>query len=578
MSNQNSGSIYEQWLKSNKEHFEIPGIEYFGKQYTFEEIDKMIDVYARAFKYLKQDGTKSVTISAPLIPSTIFAFYALNKLGIRVNFVSNMLIKANAKEYIDNNDTETLIVLDRFYPDIAEELSKTNVKNVIISSLADDTMPEVSKAFGGDTIFQQAKTNELNDKFDNFLSIDELVKIGKSEKTEVESKYEPGQTAVILYTGGSTGVPKGVEITNEAMANMHEMYIQKGFDFEPGDRNLCIIPPNHPTSFVHCLVMPWQYSATQVLQPIYDKNRFASDLINLNVQYVMAAASHYATLIDRDLKEGDLSHIKWAFCGGEPVSYELACNINKVLEKTSVQNPYLSLGYGMSELGPMCMLSYKTGSLANKVGPVISGVEARIRDINTGEILGPNKRGKLEVKTPCHMKGYYKKPELTDKFFMEDGYAKTGDIAIRDEDGNYEVLGREKDSFIAPDNSIVYLFDIENFVYQDDAILEAEVVKYEDEQGDYVPGVHMVLQPEYVGREAEVINRINTKCEALLNQYEIPAGYKIRKQFGTNMASGKRDYLSLADERDGFFRVNSDGTLEEFSFPQKTSSKQLEKK
>ena len=160
---------------------------------------------------------------------------------------------------------------------------------------------------------------------------------------------------------------------------------------------------------------------------------------------------------------------------------------------------------------------------------------------------------------------------------MEDGYAKTGDIAIIDEEGNYEVLGREADSFIAPDSSIVYLFDIENFVYQDEAILEAEVVKYETEDGSYVPAVHMVLQPEFVGKDEEVIKRLNTKCEALLGQYEIPAGYKVRQQFGTNMASGKRDYLSLLEERDGFFRVGHDGELEEVSFP-KRMGKVLEKK
>ena len=74
MSVENKGSIYDQWLYNNKPNFNLPGVEYFGKQFTFEEVDKMIDVYARAFKKLQQSGTKSVTICGPIIPSTIFAF------------------------------------------------------------------------------------------------------------------------------------------------------------------------------------------------------------------------------------------------------------------------------------------------------------------------------------------------------------------------------------------------------------------------------------------------------------------------------------------------------------------------
>lgn len=570
MKEKNKGSIYDQWLYNNQQYFSIPAIEYFGKQYTFEEVNEMINHYARVFKQLQSDNTSSVTICAPIVPSTIFAFYALNKLGIRVNFVSHLLIQADANTYIDGNNTETLLILDRFYSAVENQLQKTNLKNVIVSSLADDTIKDVGKILGGDTIYQSAKNSTNSQKFNNFLSIDEFKKIGENLNFAVQSNYVEGETAVILYTGGSTGIPKGVEITNEAMANMHDICIKQEYDYVPGDRNLCIIPPNHPTSFVHCLVTPWLYGVTQVLQPIYDKNRFASDLRSLKVQYAMGAASHYATLIDSDLKDGELSHLKWAFCGGEPVSYELANNINKVFRRTGVQNPHLALAYGMSELGPMCMISYSKKDLANKVGPTVPGVKARIRDLATNEIVNNGKRGRLEILTPCRMKGYFKNPELTKQFFMEDGYANTGDIAICDEDGNYEVLGRQADSFLAPDNSVVYLFDVENFVYQDEAILEAEVVKYQDEEGNYVPGVHMVLQPEYIGKEEEVIKRLHMKCEAMLGQYEIPTAYKVRESFDTNMASGKRDYLSLLKERDGFYRVNSNGEVEAFSFPDKT--------
>ncbi len=566
-----NGSIYDQWLHSNRKNFNVSGIEYFEKKVTFEDINKMIDVYARAFKSLRNNENSSVTICGPLIPSTIYSFYALNKLGVRVNFVSPNLIAVNGKKYIDDNETETLIILDRFYPSVVTELKKTSLKNVILTSLSDDVDLNLKEKLGGTQIYDSIKTEQLDNKLSEFLNLEKLLKVGENKNDEIVSKYERDSSAVILYTGGSTGVPKGVEITNEGMTNMYKICLEQEYDYEVGDRNLCLIPPNHPTSFVHCLVTPWLYGTTQVLQPIYDKKTFANDLKNLKVQYAMGAASHYATLLKSNLKENDLAHLKWAFCGCEPVSYELARNINKVFERTGVQNPYLALGYGMSELGPMCMLSYKIPGLYNKVGRPVPTAKARIRDIKTGKFLGSNKRGKLEIKTPCRMKGYYKNPELTKQFFMDDGYARTGDIAVRDEFGNYEVLGRENDSFEAPNGEIIYLFDIENFIYQDDAIMEAEVVKIPVNDGinKWLPLVHVVLKPEYIGQEKAIIQRLHKKCLNKFKGFYIPKGYKVRKEFETNLASGKRDYLSLLDEREGFYIPDRKGNLIKLKFPEK---------
>ncbi|MDR1688471.1 MAG: acyl--CoA ligase [Clostridiales bacterium] len=558
-------SIYQNWISQNGILNGVPGIEYFGTQTTFTEIDKMIDVYARAFKVLRNKKDSSVTICSLLIPSTIYALYALNKLGIRVNFVSYELLNSDGKEYINNNDTETLILLDRFYPGVAEELSKTNLKNVIVAALGNDTNEQVSQLLGGTDFLKQVKGLHRNI---DFISLDDFVTEGKSRAENITPIYNSGETAVILYTGGSTGIPKGVEITNEGLAKMYNVCVEQGYDYEIGDRNLCLIPPNHPTSFVHCLVNPWLWGITQVLQPVYNKYTFAKDIRDLRVQYAMAAPSHYQTLLLSDIKGGEFNHVKRLFTGGEPMTKETAESLVKVLTKAGVQNPWAALGYGMSELGPLALFTFHLPGLLNKVGQTVPGVKARIVDDN-GIVLGDNQRGNLEIKTPCRMKGYFKKPELTAEFFKEDGFAITGDIAIRDEEGNYNVLGRASDSFIAPDGKKIYMFDIENFVYQDPAVMEAEVIKLPVEDGvsEYIPLVHIVLQPEFSAQESEVIARINKKCNEQFEGYSIPRGYKVRKEFGTNPISTKRDYLSLVNDREGYYRLTDFG-LATVTFPE----------
>ena len=555
-------SIYETWRLCNAGHPDLPAVEYFGNQWTFAETYEMIDVYARAFMPMLPDKTKSVTFCVPTLPSTLFAFYALNKIGIRANFVSHTILPSDPKEYIDETDTEILVLFDGFFPVVAEGIAKTNARKIIIVSLADgvETIPDyvpdpiramLQKSYSAKKI--QAAMPQLE-----ILPLDDLVAIGRRSSETVESIYNKGETAVVLYTGGSTGVPKGVEKTNEEFASMAYIYSQIDFfGGKAGDRNLVFIPPNHPTCFVHSIVIPHLAGVTHILQPIYSKNTFAYDLLYLKANIVMAAPSHYATLPECDLPDGALVHLNMPFCGGEAVSVELAVSVNNALRRLGVKNPNLLIGYGMSEIGPMTHIPIGVTGLLNKVGKPLPGVNSRIVDDN-GSILGDNTRGNLEIKTPCRMKGYFKQPELTKVFFTEDGFAKTGDIAIRDEDGNYDVLGRASDSIVAHDGSKVYLFDIERVVYKDMTVLECEVIGLEA-GGAKVPVVHIVLNAEYTGKIEETVLRIHNLCREHLSENEMPHGYKIREAFGTNPISAKRDYRALELERDGFLMPDGDG-------------------
>jgi len=561
-------SIYETWRLCNAEHPDLPAIEYFGNQTTFKQTDEMIDVYARAFMSLLPDRTKSVTFCVPTLPSTLFAFYALNKIGIRANFVSHTILPSNPKEYIDESDTEVLVLFDGFFSTVTEGIAGTSLRKIVITSLADgvDTVPDYVPEQVRALLHKSNSAQKIQAAMPhmNVISLDDFVAIGEQSTVAVDSIYNKGETAVVLYTGGSTGIPKGVEKTNEEFTAMLRIYTQVDyFGLKAGERFLVIAPPNHPTVFVHCIVLPWLIGVTKVLQPIYDKYTFAHDLFYLKAKSVMAAPSHYAVLPACEFPNGALSHLNTAFCGGEAVSVELAVSVNKALERLGVKNPYLLIGYGMSEIGPLTHIPVGVLNLQNKVGKPLPGVVSRIVD-DKGCIQGDNIRGNLEIKSPCRMKGYFKQPELTKAFFTEDGFAKTGDIAIRDENGYYDVLGRASDSIVAHDGSIVYLFDIERVVYKDIAVLECEVTGLEAD-GAKVPVVHIVLNAEYTGKVEETILRIHNLCREHLSENEMPHGYKVREAFGTNPISQKRDYKALELERDGFLMPDGD-RLRDVSF------------
>ncbi len=232
-------------------------------------------------------------------------------------------------------------------------------------------------------------------------------------------------------------------------------------------------------------------------------------------------------------------------------------------------NP-LIVCYGMSEIGPAIAMGIGDSTLVNKVGKLLPGVKARRRKDN-GQLAGVNERGLLEVDVSgakTAMKGYFQKPELTEEFWTEDWYAKTGDVAIRDEDGNYEVLGRGKDYFIDENGSKHYLFDIENFVYKDESVLEAEAVKlFVKDQKLQIPVIHIVLKDRAKENAENILKRITENAEKSLNQAERPLGYRFIDAFGTNPISTKRDYLTLAAIRDGYYTVK-DGQICEIEFPE----------
>jgi long-chain acyl-CoA synthetase len=555
-------SIYQAWAGENlasEERRKATALDYFSATWNFDEVDKEVDHYARSFQQLIENHESSVTFCAPTLPSTMFGFYALNKLGVRVNFVSDSVLRSDGPRYLDDTGTETLIVLDRFYPTVVDAIGKTSVKNVIIASLLDgigDEAELVKHIKAGNPNHSRTEIHQsLVGAFRNiktsyvvtgkeYYNFEEFLNATRQDVSDVEAKYHhPGFTSTILYTGGSTGEPKGVEKTDSEFIAMSDVHLDPSMNIYVGktERNGIFIPPNHPTALVHSIVVPWFYGTTQVLQPVYNKNTFPDDILDLKLNWGVAAPSEF----------------RFPICGGEPVPEDQYKEINTTLKRLGVQNP-LTVAYGMSELGPLNIFTF-----GQRNGRPIPGVKARIID-DEGNELGDNMRGKLEINAPNYMmKGYFNQPELTKQFWTDDMYGKTGDIAIRNSMGEYDVLGRANDSFIDSNGKTHYLFDIENFIYKDPSVLEAEVVKLVVNNGaTEVPVAHIVLKNSAMGKEMEVLKNLVEECKDSLPTEENPRGYRFLKTFGTNPISTKRDSQSLRLVRDGYYNLNKDGLYE----------------
>lgn len=550
-----------------------------GSSIDYKTFFEMIDVYAKAFMELGIKNGDMVSICTAGTLDTMLDFAALNKIGAVVQFVNPNYMKINAKKYIDETNTKLLICMDRFYPIIKSELEKTNIEKILLSS-----MSEYSSFLFKVIIKRQKVKSEDRIPGVEYIELPDFIKKGEKSTIKIERiPYEKSKPAVISYTSGTTGYPKGIVHTNDSINNMISIYAMTG-GFGPGraDRNLVLIPPMYLTSFVHSLFGTMILGLTNILQPIYDPTTLGKDLKKYEPKTVVASKAHYINLGNSKLPKGSLSFLQYPYCGGEAFSKATATRINEILDYYGI--PPMILGYGQSEFGTMTMFNSDIPYRTNESGLLIPEVKAKILDLVTGEPVKQGERGELYIQTPAVMKEYLNNPEATAKFFVTDEngerWGRTGDIAAiigkYDDRDVYEVSGRKSDSFIDENNEVVYLFDIENEVENIDFVKEAEVVSAKV-NGTEVPIVHIILNENGKKNPELIVKYINEKMKEKYGDTSyLPYAYKIRDSFSTSPISGKRDYNILKEETDGFYKVNEFNQIDLITLSEKT--KKLVKK
>ena len=539
-----------------------------GSSIDYKTFFEMIDVYARGFKEIGVKNGDMVSLCSAGTLDTMLNFAALNRLGAIVLFVNPNYLRVNGKKYIDETNTKLLVCMDRFYPVIKSELEKTNVEKILLSS-----MSEYSSFLFKVLIKRQKIKDSDKIKGVEYIELPDFIKLGERSTTTIERiPYEKDKPAVISYTSGTTGDPKGIVHTNDSINNMISIYaMTNGFGPGRGDRNLVLIPPMYLTSFVHSLFGTMILGPTNILQPIYDATTLGKDLKKYEPKTVIASKAHYINLSNSKLPKGSLSFLQYPYCGGEAFSKKTAIKINKILEYYGI--PPMILGYGQSEFGTMTMFNSDIPYRTNESGILIPEVKAKILDLVTGEPVEKGKRGELYIQTPACMKEYLNNPEATSKFFVfdENGerWSRTGDIAaiIGEYNGKdvYEVSGRKNDSFIDSEGQVVYLFDIEKDVEDLDFVKEAEVVSSEV-NGVKVPVVHIIIEENSNITPELALQYVNDALKLKYNNTSyMPYAYKVRNKFSTSPISGKRDYAILQYETDGFYRVDENNTLQSVS-------------
>lgn len=546
----------------NKNNMKIIAGEYFGSKFTYAQTFKMFEDYKKAFISVDGLNEDTITISAPSTIASVNAFYGAIDANKVVNMTGPGFLHAYTEKYTKRLNSKTVVMFDGFLnDDLIMKFKAAGVKNLVVTSITDYMNPIVKfigarkgLISGKDYLNEYVKSHKSLPQGVELIRLKDFAKLGSEIKENYEFKYVENKLAAYFLTGATTSqFPKCVKISADGLTKMACIYDKLWFDFKPGDRNTNFIPLFYLTGAVHSIHAGFLAGATNIYKPKYDKFAFAKDLIETKADIAMVAPSHVAMLEKSDLEDNSLSHLKYVFIGGEAVMPAQMEKFRKTGKRLGIK--YILNGYGMTETGSLSGLSDKDAEGDDVTVTPVPGVEYRIVNPVTREILPDNVRGILEKKSPCATLGYFEE-EKNKILFTEDGWINTGDVAVRYSNGKYRIFGRGTDCFT--NSGVTYaMYDIEEQALKHPDIAEAEVIKF-NIGGEEYPAMVVVLNSNAVNRMVEITKAI---CAVDVPGMQHFIGVRFVDKFRTHPVTSKRDYLSLQNDRDGYFFVDKDGNV-----------------
>lgn len=570
-------NIFENIMSWNQENLDTPAFDYYGNCITYGELPQRVGEYENAFKSLGIGEGDVVTLCMPVCIENMMTLFALNCMGAISNSVNFLFLRSNLKAYTDEKKSQTLIILDAFLQMVIDQLPKTKIKNVVITSLA-DYLPESHKHIFDD---MSGLPQSLREIFDNaserqtmlqekigalkhicFQGLQKLLFLNRGKSIAENKPINIERDVEYSYTSGTTGNPKCIVYKEESANAFIEMHAGLDTRDYVGERVFQIIPLTHATGERVSGFLPLAKGKTLVPQPIYDKESFAKRVSETKCNWLVAAPSFYLAAVE----QGIIGNIAWESVtrpasGGEPVTKSNVIMIDEWLKQNGCKSRF-AIGGGAAEDGSGTIFTYfmDEEKKTNETGyPLEPFIKAKIVD-ERGVCVKPGERGYLHISSPAAADRYLNDSKATEKrWYYEDGirWGITGDIAVQNVDGSYNILGRADDSYLNEKGERIYLFDIENALEIDDPVMEWEITALQDEKKTHVVGQVVPKR----GYENSVEDIVLLLCK----KYSLDA-VKFYEKFELSEVTGKRDWQKLKNDKIGYLAIDKDGIVYERSF------------
>lgn len=477
-------SLYEAIKDTNKDNLESDAIFYYGTTIKYKELFDRIDHYAKCFVSRGLNKGDCVSFLTLAFPESISALYALNKIGVTVNLIDPRMDVKRIKKSIEISNSRMLYVFESVYKKIEGLLPELNLDLVIVHSASE------SLGFIKRCIFN-LKKNEHIDYGEKIIKNRDFLFLDKD--IEVESVSNKDDVAAITQTGGTTGTPKSVMLTNYSInvtaRNCEFMYAYGDINVN-GFKWLDIIPMFTSYGLVCGIHIPLITKGKVIIHPNFKPDLFPELIAKYKPNSTIAVPAYYEMLTnDARLKDMDMSFVKLYISGGDTMTRSFEEKINSFLKEHNCSER-IAQGYGMSELSSIVTFNSKRNIKTSSVGIPIYSSTVAIFDSETGEELGFNEIGEVCVSGPTLMKGYLKDKKETDNVMKthKDGkvWIHSGDYGLIDEDGFLFIKGRIKRMITRFDGHKIFPVQIESLVSSYQGVVNCCVIPVLDsEHGSY---------------------------------------------------------------------------------------------
>lgn len=442
---------------------------------TYEEFREDVDNFARALMSLGVKAGSKVAVWATNIPAWYISFWASAKIGA-VLVTMNTAYKSHEADYLlRQSDTHTLVMI--------ESALDSNYKDII-----NELCPELKTSKAGEPLHCKRlpflrNVITVGFKQPGCLTFDEAMArsamVSRDELAKMAAAVRPDDVCNMQYTSGTTGFPKGVMLTHYNVVNNGKC-IGDRMGLSTADRMMIQVPMFHCFGMVLAMTASVTHGTTMVPLDYFSPRKVLASITARRVTAMHGVPTMFIALLENpDFDKTDFSYMRTGIMAGSPCPIPV---MEDVVNKMNMKE--ITIVYGQTEASPGCTQSRVDDSIevrVQTVGKELPGVECRIVDPATNEVLPDNVDGEFCARGYNIMKGYYKMPEATKAAIDEDGWLHTGDLARRTPEGYFKITGRIKDMIIRGGENI-YPKEIEEFIYTHPDVSDVQVIGVPDEQ------------------------------------------------------------------------------------------------
>ena len=539
------GTMFEAVMNIAKEYPNYVALEFMGRKITYSKLINEVQRCAKALKTLGVREGDKVMVALPNCPQAIYIFYAINLIGGIANMVHPLSAEKEIEFFLNDSKSVTAITLDQFYHKFEHIRDNTSINNIVIASIKD----ELSRHIRAGYMFTEGRKIQKIPSDAPIIRWNEFMRLGRFCFYKHECKRNANDPSVILYSGGTTGTPKGIVLTNYNFNALGKQIISANTMFRPGDKMLAAMPIFHGFGLGVSIHAMLQSGGRCILVPRFTAKSYSKLIVKSKCNFVAGVPTLYEALLRLpSMGKADLSNLKGVFSGGDSLSVELKKKLDDFLYEHNCKIQVRE-GYGTTETVAACCLTpphiHKRGSIGiplpdNYIKIVKPGTEKELPYGEEGEIL---------LSGPTVMMEYMNNPEETKNTIRthKDGlrWVYTGDLGVMDSEGFVYFKGRAK-RMIVTSGYNVYPSQIENILDAHPYVQMSCVIGVHDEYKIEKVKAFIKLNKD-IKPSDEVKNEILSYCKKHISKFSMPYDIEFRDDLPKTLV-GKVNYRKLEEE------------------------------